>query len=196
MLDTPCVGQIPVTFRCPIWNVDPRREPDVEGDFRLRCEVCGLARYPLRDLDSRKGHLLLDVQFGPNTFRGSIFEVGINGYAVFLTDLDGQRISEDPVAMVPAHEEEEVNYYCCRDTAYTVRVATEFPSDADAVLLEVVPVTGAGPLPAGRLTGAVRDMGVRAAVASARPRAVTPRAGCAILSATVAIGAAVAELRG
>lgn len=191
-IDTHCVSSEPLTFRCPIWNVDPLRGPDVIGEFRLRCQVCGLAPWRLIDVDPRFGYLQLDLQFGPNAYDGQVLEDGISGYAVFMTDQGGLRFSSDPVATVTrkqgSHHQSD---YCCKDTLYTARVATQFPENVTRVMFEVVPITRAGPLPSGRLTAPVDDRGLLMAAARA-----APRAGSRALAALLALAAAVATRAG
>jgi len=155
-------------FRCPIWNIDPMRRPDVEGEFRLRCQVCGLRQAQLQDMDTRAGYLLVDVTFGPNMLDGVVNEDDIFGYAVFLTDLAGNRLTTAVAQVDPANKTAE---FCCRENAYTARVATKFPQGRSQVLLEIVPVTQVGPLPAGLLTNAVVDNTFRTAAAKAHRHA-------------------------
>jgi len=157
-----------VTFRCPVWNQNPERRPDILGNFRVLCGVCGIAPFELVDLDLRHGQLLVDVQFGPNTYMGSVNEEGILGYAVFLTDMDGERFSDLPLVTVPRQESLGPDY-CCLDTTYSVRVATPFPDTTIKVLLEIVPVADdLGVLPAGRLTAAVADRSLAVVNAASR----------------------------
>jgi len=183
------VSQQPLTFLCPIWNVDPRRGPDIHGEYRLYCQVCGLAAWPLVDLDPRQGWLQLDVQFGPNTYRGQVLEDGVSGYAVFMTDAQGHRLQGQPVATVNRQEGPHQSAHCCRETAYTARVAARFPANVTRVHFEVVPITRAGPLPSGRLSGPVDDRGIPAATSLAGPQS-GPGAPAALLPALVAAVAA------
>jgi len=191
-IDTHCVSQESLLFLCPVWNVDPERAPDVLGGYRLLCQVCGLAAWPLEDLDLRLGWLQLDIQFGPNTYLGQVLEDGISGYAVFMTDPDGQRLSDEPVATVDRKEGPHASSYCCTETAYTARVAVRFPENVNRVLFEIVPITRAGPLPSGRLTAAVYDRGRPAALSAAAPRrpgAWPPAAPGALLALAAAVAA-------
>lgn len=191
---THCLAPIRATFRCPIWNEDPNRRPDVEGEYRLKCQVCGVSPYRLIDLDTRTGYLLVDVQFGPNLLDGEVDEGGIINYAVFMTDTMGTRLSSQPVAMVEKGPEMATETaFCCKDDAYTARIATQFPTTTDKVLFEIVPVTSAGPLPAGRLTGMVMDTVFRTSIAQARRRAA-PGSTSATFALALLLAASVAAL--
>jgi len=160
-----------VVFYCPWWNLDPTFEPLVVGlDWQLRCQVCGVASAKLFDADVRKGYLLLDLTFGPNFREGNFFEDEILSYAVYVVNTDGKRLIQEKVgevAKLPYLPDSEM-LTCCKDTYYTVRVNAALPSNTSRAMLEIVPVTFAGPMPVGIFTDVIEDATYRSTTAGAQ----------------------------
>lgn len=155
MLDTACVEQGFMTFGCPEGNTDPFRSSDVDGDYRVRCWVCGLPSRVPQDSSPTVNYILTDIRFGPNVVDGIVNEDGISSYNVYLCDVNGSRIQTEEVASVEA---QGLTAACCTVDLYLVPIAAYIPPEAGgAVRFEIVPVVDIGPLPAGVFSASVVD---------------------------------------
>lgn len=81
---------------CPYTNRDPRRRPDLVGDYRVKCQVCALTQTDVIDVDARPGHVVVELQFGPMGMDGHVREDMVTEYAVYMVHPEtGQRILPD-----------------------------------------------------------------------------------------------------
>jgi len=113
----------------------------------------------LPDVDLRTGFLMVDLKFGPNMLGNTLDETPLDGYAVFMTDLRGERLSNTPVVNLPKQYGSSLSRDgCCEAAAYSARITVELPDGVEEVRFEVVPIlTGLGPLAVGRISVPVAD---------------------------------------
>eukprot|EP00931_Biecheleriopsis_adriatica_P072921 TRINITY_DN47300_c0_g1_i1.p1 TRINITY_DN47300_c0_g1~~TRINITY_DN47300_c0_g1_i1.p1 ORF type:complete len:500 (+),score=60.68 TRINITY_DN47300_c0_g1_i1:59-1558(+) len=164
-LNSPCFESSILKFECPGTNLDPQRQQNfVSGHYGVKCWICSLddtsfdefGKIP--DVDTRTGHIQFDLKFGPNMLGNVLDETPISGYAVFMTDLDGNRYSEEPNLELSKHARDLSPQSCCAVDAYTARVTAVLPEGVEEVRFEVAPVlVGLGPLGVGRITPIVED---------------------------------------
>ncbi|CAE8634935.1 unnamed protein product [Polarella glacialis] len=156
MLDSVCFAQTDLLFYCPGTNRNPKRPQDLlQGSYSVKCWICSFELEEMPDVDQREGYLLVDLKFGPNMLENNIDESPLSGYAVFLTDVEGNRLGE-PVEVIDKSSKPQQE--CCEVAAYSARIATTLPPGVREVRLEVAPVLiGLGPLAVGRLTLPIAD---------------------------------------
>eukprot|EP00438_Fugacium_kawagutii_P033951 Skav211157 [mRNA] locus=scaffold413:428716:430196:+ [translate_table: standard] len=113
------------------------------------------------DVDLRTGFLMVDLKFGPNMLGNILDEDWIDGYAIFMTNLAGDRFNfSSPMVSIPKKfQNTNLAGACCDESAYSARVTAEFPpGETQDVRFEVVPIlTGLGPLGVGRISAPVAD---------------------------------------
>lgn len=165
MLDSACFEASNLVFGCPGTNVDPQRNQSlVSGHYGVKCWVCSLDETSyvdgkLPDSDTRSGHVLVDLRFGPNMVGSLLDESPVEGYVIFLTDLEGNRYNQPPVwtglkRLLPPLDRNG----CCSEKHYSARVATALPRGVTKVRFEVAPIlNGLGPLSVGRISAHVED---------------------------------------
>jgi len=167
MLDSPCFEQNQLLFSCPGTNDNPNNFQElISGHYGVKCWICSFDNFAyvdgiLPDADTRTGHILVDLKFGPNMLGNKMDESPISGYAVFLDDMDGNRYSETPVITVQKREmaPSAASASCCEEAAYTARITLKLPDGVDKARFEVTPVlNGLGPLGAGRISEPVVDV--------------------------------------
>lgn len=154
-LDHVCVTQSNLTFSCPAYNTIERESVFEEGNYSLKCRVCGMLETSLTDTDPRDGHIKTTLYFGPNALEGSVDEDVVLGYFIFFADNCSKKLGP-PVAYV---EKVEVVYPsgCCQYDAYVVDIVVDFPDNYTNVSLMVVPNTTAGELSVGMTTEPLVD---------------------------------------
>ncbi|CAJ1419812.1 unnamed protein product [Effrenium voratum] len=165
LLDSPCFETSNLVFACPGTNRDPKRYQDLQtGHYGVKCWICSFDDSSLQDgmlpdVDLRTGYLLVDLKFGPNMLGNTLDENSIDGYAIFMTDLAGDRISESPVSTVAKlYGSSLAKGGCCEAAAYSARVTVKLPPGVAEVRFEVAPIlTGLGPLAVGRISAPVAD---------------------------------------
>jgi len=166
LLNSPCFEQNSLVFSCPGTNKDVNRFQELmSGHYGVKCWICSFdnAAYVdgiLPDADTRTGHILVDLKFGPNMLGNDMDETPISGYAIFLVDMDGTRYSETPVMTVPKRTEDPTaaTATCCEGGAYSARIILELPDGVNQARFEVTPVlNGLGPLAVGRISEPVED---------------------------------------
>lgn len=165
MLNSPCFETSNLVFSCPGTNHDPTRYQDLtSGHYGVKCWICSFDNSAfengqLVDVDLRTGYILVDLKFGPNMLGNTLDEGPLDGYAIFMTDLAGERISNNPVGSVPKQYGSALaRDGCCEAAAYSARVTVRLPDGHEQVRFEVVPVlTGLGPLAVGRISVPVGD---------------------------------------
>lgn len=153
-------------FACPWDNPGPAEPLVAQGQFSVRCHVCGFLSDAPRDLDERDDHISAELQFGPNALNGAVDESEVLGYLVFLTDACGHKIGA-AVAAVQVQDTPTTTDSCCQSDVYKVSFTAQLPFNTSSVALMVVPNTTAGLLPVGASTSPVID----------RRRPVTTRKG-------------------
>merc|ERR1712178_383350 len=79
---TTCIAGGPLKVRCPLTNINPNTIAKLEGQCRVRCEVCSLGQ--LWDIDSRRGYLSGNLPFGPAHAEGGVLTSGIKGFSVYI----------------------------------------------------------------------------------------------------------------
>lgn len=123
----------------------------------IKCRICGFSAAGLIDVDLRRGYILLDVHFGPNLFNGKVEESFVSGYAAFVTNEQGYRLSQTPASQILTNPG-AVPSYCCQGDAYSLRVVSKLPVNVNKVRIEVVPVLSTGPLSGGMFTDVIADV--------------------------------------
>jgi len=165
-----------MVFGCPGTNTDAQRNQSLlSGHYGVKCWVCGLDETSyidgkLPDSDTRAGHILVDLRFGPNMVGDILDESPIEGYVIFVTDLEGIRYNQPPVwtglkKLLPALDRNG----CCSEKHYSARVAVALPEGVSEVRLEIAPIlNGLGPLSVGRISASVEDANPFRATASSK----------------------------
>eukprot|EP00930_Biecheleria_cincta_P071292 TRINITY_DN58806_c0_g1_i1.p1 TRINITY_DN58806_c0_g1~~TRINITY_DN58806_c0_g1_i1.p1 ORF type:complete len:510 (-),score=47.12 TRINITY_DN58806_c0_g1_i1:109-1638(-) len=165
LLDSACFEPSNLVFSCPGTNMNPQRNQSlISGHYGVKCWVCSLDETSyingkLPDSDTRSGHILVDLRFGPNMVGSLLDESPIEGYVIFLTDLEGHRYSWPPVwtglkRALPLLD----RHGCCNEKHYSARIATPLPEGVSKVRFEVAPIlNGLGPLSVGRISAHVED---------------------------------------
>ncbi|CAK9069849.1 unnamed protein product [Durusdinium trenchii] len=166
MLNSACFEPSELLFTCPGTNKDPNRNQDLTGGhYGVKCWICSFDSSALKDgfltdVDLRTGYIQVDLKFGPNMLGSTLNEEHIDGYAIFLTDLEGDRYDfSNPVVSVPKKFGSGLAANgCCEEDAYSARVTTQLPDGVTQVRFEVAPIlTGLGPLAVGRISAPVVD---------------------------------------
>lgn len=123
----------------------------------MKCFVCGISPDGLVDIDPMIGTVLVDLSFGQNVIDGKVSENDLDGYALFLADVAGNRVQKVDVISIDYSLGTPL---CCQDNAYSVRVGLTLPARMSQFRFEIVPVTKTiGVLPAGILTDIIVDAG-------------------------------------
>eukprot|EP00435_Cladocopium_sp_Y103_P037837 s1433_g10.t1 len=165
MLNSPCFEPSELLFTCPGTNTDPNRRQDLSaGHYGVKCWICSFSSTMLEndmvpDVDLRTGYLMVDLKFGPNMLGNSLDEKHIDGYAIFMTNVEGDRFNfSSPVMTIPKKFGDALGGACCEESAYSARVTTAFPTGESQVRFEIAPIlTGLGPLAVGRISAPVAD---------------------------------------
>lgn len=130
----------------------------------MKCWICSfdssmLQNGMVQDVDLRTGYLMVDLKFGPNMLGNSLDERNIDGYAIFMTNLAGDRLNfSAPVLSIPKKFGDDLVGGCCEESAYSARITAALPDGEAQVRFEVVPIlTGLGPLGVGRISAPVAD---------------------------------------
>jgi hypothetical protein len=144
----------------------------VSGDFDVKCRVCGLSEYNLKDMDKTEGVAHVVLEFGPNLIQESTHELDegvIEGYAVFeLLDEASEfgslhkLVLEDAVKVVAKSTTWSPNpgLLCeCNATQYKVELENlTLPTSGGGLKLMVVPyLLGGEVLPIGVTTEPIED---------------------------------------
>jgi len=110
------------------------------------------------DIDSRAGHIAVQISWGPNTFDGIINElsIGILGYAVYAVDECGERKGK-VLALIAALGIQEGTEHCCNKGMYEATVLSQLPDGVTNQSFMVVPVTSIGALDLGWVTSTIVD---------------------------------------
>lgn len=123
----------------------------------MKCWVCGIAPHHLVDVNPRAGLVVVQLSFGQNALEGKVTETWLLGYAIFLTDVFGNRVLNNPVQTVPV-DTSLSSTICCQEGAYSTTIGLTLPAQMQQFRFEIVPVTkSTGALPAGLLTQVILD---------------------------------------
>jgi hypothetical protein len=131
--------------------------------LQTHCQVCGGVTSDAGDIDSRVGHIEVEVSWGPNAFDGIIAEqsIGILGYAVYAANECGERQGL-PLATVQSLGILMGTEQCCDTNKYKVTVRSQVSFGVTKQSFMVVPLTAIGPLDVGWVTSAIVDAPVNA----------------------------------
>jgi len=152
------VEQAELNFMCPVLNdkrlLNPELPAPTDGQdgvrWRTRCKVCDLQ--PQTFVDQLEDVSLvgpINFEFGPNSLDGTVDELDIEEYEVWLADQCGNLLGPQPVTTVPVQGRENnkqakptLPQGCCSKRAYKVEIEQAYlPVGHTNVSVVIVPFT-------------------------------------------------------
>eukprot|EP00928_Gymnodinium_smaydae_P043151 TRINITY_DN28972_c0_g1_i2.p1 TRINITY_DN28972_c0_g1~~TRINITY_DN28972_c0_g1_i2.p1 ORF type:complete len:432 (+),score=43.59 TRINITY_DN28972_c0_g1_i2:238-1533(+) len=151
----PCVSEGSIAFRCPCDGVVDDVYPNLISPS-VTCKPCAVAA-SVMDMDLAEGAFAGELVFGPNMRGGLVDENIIEGYQIFIVDVNGQKMG-DPVATVPSRN---ITSSCCEHDRYSVPISLyEMPMGSDRFMV-VAWSSIWGALPTGVFVPIVDQVGPR-----------------------------------